>query len=160
MLEYLPLRAQDREPWGTDSPHKGSVTPKMFHLMTSSWRGFKKLETLPKLSKLISTALVINHTFNKLKPDNQRVHELGSSKNHDDVIKWKHSPRYWPFVRGIYRLPVDSPSQRPVTRMFYLICAWTNGWVHNRDAGDLRRQWTHYDVTVMDWSVHVRSFPT
>ena len=23
--------------------------------------------------------------------------------SHDDVIKWKHSPRYWPFVRGINR---------------------------------------------------------
>ena len=22
---------------------------------------------------------------------------------HDDVIKWKHCPRYWPFVRGIHR---------------------------------------------------------
>ena len=30
---------------------------------------------------------------------------------HDDVIKWKHFPRYWPFVRAI-------PSQRPVTRSF------------------------------------------
>ena len=28
---------------------------------------------------------------------------------HDDVIKWKHFPRYWPFVRGIFRRPVDSP---------------------------------------------------
>ena len=27
---------------------------------------------------------------------------------HDDVIKWKHFPRYWPFVRGIHRWPVDS----------------------------------------------------
>ena len=33
--------------------------------------------------------------------------------------------------------------------MFYLICAWTNGWVNNRDAGDLRRHWAQYDVTVM-----------
>ena len=31
---------------------------------------------------------------------------------HDDVIKWKHFPRYWPFVRRIHR------SQRPVTRSF------------------------------------------
>ena len=23
--------------------------------------------------------------------------------NHDDVIKWKHFPRNWPFVRGIHR---------------------------------------------------------
>ena len=22
---------------------------------------------------------------------------------HDDVIKWKHFPRYWPFVKGIHR---------------------------------------------------------
>ena len=28
---------------------------------------------------------------------------------HDDVIKWKHIPRYWPFVRGIHRSPVNSP---------------------------------------------------
>ena len=27
---------------------------------------------------------------------------------HDDVIKWKHFPRYWPFVRGIHRWPVNS----------------------------------------------------
>ena len=30
-----------------------------------------------------------------------------------------------------------------------LICAWTNGWVNNRYAGDLRRHHTHYDVIVM-----------
>ena len=27
----------------------------------------------------------------------------------NDVIKWKHFPRYWPFVRGIHRWPVNSP---------------------------------------------------
>ena len=27
----------------------------------------------------------------------------------DDVIKWKHFPRYWPVVRGIHRWPVNSP---------------------------------------------------
>ena len=30
-------------------------------------------------------------------------------KWHDDVIKWKHFPRYWPFVRGIHRSTVNSP---------------------------------------------------
>ena len=29
--------------------------------------------------------------------------------SHDDVIKWKHFPRYWPFVRWIHRSPVNSP---------------------------------------------------
>ena len=28
---------------------------------------------------------------------------------HDDVIKWKHFPRYRPFVWGIPRSPVNSP---------------------------------------------------
>ena len=35
--------------------------------------------------------------------------------------------------------------------VFSLVCAWTNGWINNRDAGDLRRQCAHYDVTVMPW---------
>ena len=34
---------------------------------------------------------------------------LGGDTLHDDVIKWKHFPRYWPFVRGIHRSPVNSP---------------------------------------------------
>ena len=28
--------------------------------------------------------------------------------NHGDVINWKYFPRYWPFVRGIHRSPVNS----------------------------------------------------
>ena len=69
---------------------------------------------------------------------------------HDDVIKWKHFPRYWPFVRGIHRPLVNSPhkGQWRGALMFSLICAWINGWVNNREAGDLRRHraldvWRH-----------------
>ena len=75
---------------------------------------------------------------------------------HDDVIKWKHFPRYWPFVRGIHRSPVNSPhkGQWRGALMFSLICVWINGWVNNREAGDLRRYCAHYDVIVMSgWSV-------
>ena len=32
---------------------------------------------------------------------------------HDDVMKWKHFPRYWPIVR---RIPGEFTAQRPVTR--------------------------------------------
>ena len=70
---------------------------------------------------------------------------------HDDVIKWKHFPRYWPFVRGIHRSPGNYPNkgQWHGTLMFSLICAWINGWVNNGEAGDLGRQQAHYDVIVM-----------
>ena len=33
--------------------------------------------------------------------------------------------------------------------MFSLIHDWINGWVNNREAGDLRCHCAHYDVTVM-----------
>ena len=70
---------------------------------------------------------------------------------HDDIIEWKHFPRYWPFVRRIHRSPVNSPQkgQWRGALMFSLICVWINGWVNNREAGDLKRYRAHYDVTVM-----------
>ena len=78
---------------------------------------------------------------------------------HDDVIKWKYFPRYWPFVRGIHRSPVNSPhkGQWRGALMFTLMCARINGWVNNREAGDLRRYRTHYDVIVM-WRKHILSY--
>ena len=68
-----------------------------------------------------------------------------------DVIKWKHFPCYWPFVRGIHRWPVNSPNkgQWCGALMFSMIYAWINGWVNNREAGDLRCHRAHYDVAVM-----------
>ena len=73
-----------------------------------------------------------------------------SLKSHEDVIKWKHFPRYWPFVRGILRSPVNSrhKGQWRGALMFSLICAWINDRANNREVGDLRRHHAHYDVTV------------
>ena len=70
---------------------------------------------------------------------------------HDDVIKWKHFPRNWAFVRGIHRSPVNSPHKGHWrgALMFSLICVWINDWVNNCEAGDLRRYRAHYDVIVM-----------
>ena len=68
---------------------------------------------------------------------------------------WRHQmetlPRYWPFVRGIHRSPVNSPhkGQWRGALMFSLICAWMDGWVNTREAGDWRRHRAHYDARVM-----------
>ena len=74
-----------------------------------------------------------------------------SRRMHDDVIKWKHFPRNWPFVRGIHQSPVNSPheGQWRGALMFSLICVWINDWVNNREAGDLRSYRAHYAVIVM-----------
>ena len=75
---------------------------------------------------------------------------------YDDVIKWKHFPRYWPFVQGIHRSPVNSPHKGQWHRalMFCVICAQINGWVNNGEAGDLRHHHAHYDVIVMWYDFH------
>ena len=55
------------------------------------------------LSQVIETNLKIGHPISL---DARYLHELHRLDcmtrclDHDDVIKWKHFPRYWPFVRG------------------------------------------------------------
>ena len=70
---------------------------------------------------------------------------------HDDIIKSKHFPRYWPFLRGIHRSPVNSPhkGQWRGALMFFWSSPRINGWVNNRKAGDLRRHRAYYDVILM-----------
>ena len=50
-------------------------------------------------------------------------------------------------------VPVNSPhrGQWRGALMFSLIGVWINGWVNNREAGDLRRHRGHYDVNVMSY---------
>ena len=81
--------------------------------------------------------------------------------SYDDVIKWKQFPRYWPFVRGIHRSPVNFPHkcQWRGALMFSLICVWINRWVNNREAGDLRHHRTHYVVIVLLSIVEARVNP-
>ena len=77
---------------------------------------------------------------------------------HDDIIKWKHFPRYWPFVRGTHRSSVTGSRWISLTKAsdaelwcFFLSALWINGWASNHGAGDLRRHRAHYDGIIMDW---------
>ena len=82
-------------------------------------------------------------------------HSMASSRPYGDrTLWWRHQmeafPRYWPFVRGIHWFLVNSPykGQWRGALMFTLICSWINGWVNNREAGDLRCHHAHYDIIV------------
>ena len=57
----------------------------------------------------------------------------------DDVIKWKHFPRYWPFVRGIHPSPVNSPHKgHAVTRSLDIfLCLHVNKQLSKQS----RRRW-------------------
>ena len=68
---------------------------------------------------------------------------------HDDIIKWKHVPRYKAFVRGIHRsIPLTKASDAELW-CFLWSATWIKGWVTHREADALRRHRAHYDVIVM-----------
>ena len=78
----------------------------------------------------------------------EHYYEICSFKSpYQDIIKWKHFPRYWPFVQGIHRPPVNPPHKGHWrgALMFSLIFAELN----TREAGDLRRYRAHCDFIVM-----------
>ena len=73
----------------------------------------------------------------------------------ETVSWWRHQMETFPaslaICSGIHRSPVNftHKGQWRGALMFCLICVWINGWVNNRDAGDLRRYRAHCDVSVM-----------
>ena len=94
----------------------------------------------------LSNSILITSKISSVQPGSSWIFLIDV---HDDVIKWKHFPRYWPFVRGIHRSAVNSlhKGQWRAALMLSLICAWISGWVNNHVAGDLRRHRAHFDVT-------------
>ena len=67
---------------------------------------------------------------------------------------WRHQMEPFSALLAICarNSPVNYPhkGQWRGALMFSLICAWLNGCVSNREAGDLRRFRAHYDVIVMN----------
>ena len=104
------------------------------HYLNQCWVAFTWGQFHKKYSQTYSKCSEI--TLSKLLPFLQGAN--GAHSLHDDVIKWKHVPRYWHCVREIRWSPVNSPHKGQWCRalMFSLICAWINGWVNNREAGD------------------------
>ena len=127
--------------------------------LSAGWRTWARARCPPSWSKqLVGVALIWQRIWKNF------VMRVGTQNIHDDVIKWKYFPRYWPFVRGIHRSTVNSlhKGQWRGAFIFSLICARINGWVNNREAGDLRRYRSHYDVIVMSslWLRNIRRHHT
>ena len=83
------------------------------------------------------------------KSTNVWTHLVFEIMYHENVIKWNHFPRYWPFVRGFHRSPVNSPHKRPVTRSFDVFFDLRlNKWLSKQSWGwwfvtALRPLWRH-----------------
>ena len=76
---------------------------------------------------------------------------------------WRHQMETFSalvaFCAGNSPFTGEFPTQRPLTQSFdvSVICAWTDSWANNADAGDLRRYRTYYYVIVM-WINDDQSF--
>ena len=70
---------------------------------------------------------------------------------YDDVMKWKQYPRYWSFCGKFtsHRWILRTKANDAELCCFVWFVSWINGWVINREAGDLRRHRSPFDVIVM-----------
>ena len=102
--------------------------------------------------RTVSTLVIVRKICSIEQLNNINLHHLLHSWHvHDAVIKWRHFPCYWPFVRGIHRSPVNSPhkGQWRGVLMFSLICVckplskqWWGWWFEMRS----RPLWRHRNV--------------
>ena len=83
---------------------------------------------------------------------------LGVDQYRVSVETWRHQMETFSALlatcAGNSPVPVNSPhkGQWRGALMFSLIGVWINGWVNNREVGDVRRYRVHYDVIVMNSS--------
>ena len=76
-------------------------------------------------------------------------------RQYDDVIKWKHFPRYWPPVKSLHK------GQWHGGLIFSLICAWINAWVNKSWRWWLetpsRPLWSHCNEKSKQavWKIHL-----
>ena len=96
--------------------------------MLKNWRGllnwFPSFCYIPNFSALSKHTLAFVEYHVQIWLVSSQMSCGDTHQTHDDVIKWKHFQRYWPFVRGICRSPVNSPhkAQWRGALMFSLIC--------------------------------------
>ena len=98
------VRGIHRSP--VNSPHKGPVTRKMFPF-DDVIISLVTCVANHHVSRIWKVSFIDIHHGNTLlwfvNKDLLYIYFV-----HNDVSRWKYFPRYWPFVRGIHRSPVDS----------------------------------------------------
>ena len=121
---------------------------RMFHQWSMSWYHyrFEPKACQPFMTK--PSAASKPEQTGQASPHDTQLHTCWG-KIHNDVIKWKHFSRHWPFVWGSHRWIPRTKGQWCGALMFPLICTWIYVSANNHEAGDLRRHRAHYVVTVM-----------
>ena len=110
--------------------------------LLSKQLSFRWCETIACHPWLQSWQLIESHDY--IRKLLERPLLVIHAPGHDDVIKRKHfrvtRPLCGEFTSHRW---IPHKGQLRGALMFPLICAWMNGWVNNREAGDLRRHCAH-----------------
>ena len=83
----------------TDGQQRG----KCFHLMTSSCKYKSLAHVMGAENPIGFMGSLLDTLISLLTRGMQRLQQWQQRYLHDDIIKWEHFPRNWPFVRGIHR---------------------------------------------------------
>ena len=75
---------------------------------------------------------------------------------HDDVLRWKPFPYYWPFVRGIQWSLVESPHKGPIMQALRYLCCVGPHKLFNKQLNVrwFETTWRSCDVIVMSLMLH------
>ena len=128
-------------PPGADKTQVGPCWPHELAICDSISTGFSRVLFI---TVIMSILMISCEKFNHM-----RLYHFTSC----GTIMRRMTPSYGKIFRFIGPLcRVNSPHKDRWrgALMFSSICAWTNGWVSNHGAGNLRRNRAHYGITVMD----------
>ena len=116
---------------------ENSLSRKIEITLQVNWK--VRIVMMPTLPSLAAPGIVVH--------DNLRCHQRRMMTSSNGNIFRVTGPLCREFTG-----PGEFPTQRPVTRDIdvFFDLRLINGWVYNREAGDLRRHRGHYDVSVMD----------
>ena len=140
LLQQLSAEQAERTLW--------KICVKWWTLSTPSWRS-------PITFISIQCVLIKFQRLIVYWPDTSKVklQDMGKPQNSKHCLQ--KNILQVPLLNHVHRPKVTSPVNSPHkgqwrgALMFSLICSWTSDWASNREAGDLRRHRTDYDVTVM-----------
>ena len=93
----------------------------------------------------------INQSYNR--PITKQCISFCLSFSHKHVMKWKHFPRYWPFVRGIHRwIPLTMVSD---AELWCFLWSAPNQTARRRwFETPSRSLWRHCNESII-WSTHI-----
>ena len=124
--------------------------------ISSIWRQYKPLSTgtciiIFKIYRYLFTIHgILPHWNDTGSLTNKAADNLATQEPGHMVTLWNGNIfGVTPFVRGIHRWIPRTKASDAELWCFLWSAPWINGWVNNREAGDLRRHRAYYDVDVM-----------